>query len=269
MGQKYTKVQTRKKLDEAVQEMDSFYALGIVNWKGKTPLYDETQEYYSEIISEYFLKKQESGKSLADILGAKIKERTRTKSYDSPETNCKTAQQATDKRGEEKIAKQFYESCKNSKKTYGDIGIFIKHQMPLKDYRTEEKIRAGKVDLVSYNENTDKVYLLEFKRPDNTESLLRAGLEAFTYSRQLNKEKFCDNFKDRLSKFLTKVPTYDKNHPEHGTKFVPTILVYKGGAQYKNYKEENRPQTLEFLKKLGVECFFIDEKNNIYDATKE
>lgn len=278
MGKKYTKDVTLEKLKEKSQNMNKFYSLGIVNWTGKTPLYDTKHkpEYYSEIISDFFLKKHEN----AESLGKKITKLIREKSYDSDESNCKTAAAATQKRMEEKIAKTFLESSRANEnvpgKDYGEIGRFIKHQMALKDYRTNKNIRAGKVDLVSYNDKTDTVYLLELKRPDSTESLLRAGLEAFTYLHQLNHEKFCDDFYARLTnqelfhgkRIFSRVPTFGK------TKFVAAILVYKNnpkakdnqGTQYKNYFKEARTKTIEFLNALKVQCFFIDENNNIINA---
>lgn len=257
MAKKYTKKQTTEILNnsfkqkyENLQPMDVFYSLNIVNWKGKTPLYDETQEYYSEIISEYLLKK-----NAIKNLSKEITELTRIESYDTDESNVKTSKQATNKRLEEKLAKEFYESSKDKKKTYGELGLFIKHQMALKDY-IKGNVRAGKVDLVSYNEDTNTVYLIEFKRPDNTESILRAGLEAFTYKNQLNKKKFCDDFAKRLS-------------GKGQTKFVPAILVYENSAQYNNYEKEDRPQTRELLKELEIECFFIKGKDKIYKAPEK
>ena len=67
---------------------------------------------------------------------------------------------------------------------YDFIGEIIDYQTPLKNRRSDI---AGKIDLLSY----DGTYLrvLELKKPDSDESMLRCVLEGYTYMKTLDCEK--------------------------------------------------------------------------------
>ena len=60
------------------------------------------------------------------------------------------------------------------------------YQIPLND---ERKDKLGDVDLVSYNEKTKTLFLIELKYKRNKETLLRASLEIFTYYKSADIDK--------------------------------------------------------------------------------
>lgn len=66
--------------------------------------------------------------------------------------------------------------CRQSRngEVFPGIGIVLDYQVPLKNRRED---KAGKVDLISLNE--DNLYLLELKRQDSNETMLRCVLEGF------------------------------------------------------------------------------------------
>lgn len=97
---------------------------------------------------------------------------------------------------EEHYAKKMFEICNNDKDNKPDwpFGNVIDYQVPLKN---EQSDFAGKIDLLSYNANIDSkgVYIIELKRPDSKETLLRCILEAFTYYKTIaDKQAFLGSF---------------------------------------------------------------------------
>jgi len=124
----------------------------------------------------------------------------KTKSHENPVIMEKPK---NTNRTEEWIAKDMYG------KTYDFIGKIIDFQTPLKNTKND---KIGKIDLVSYNENENVVYILELKKPENNEdlkkpenneieqkkpikkvTLLWCVLEAYTYWKTVDKDKLlCD-----------------------------------------------------------------------------
>ena len=70
------------------------------------------------------------------------------------------------------------------------IGIPFDFEIPL----SQKEAGVGKIDLVAKNDGEKIIYLIELKDDDSKESLLRAALEIFTYSKQLNEEQFRREF---------------------------------------------------------------------------
>ena len=117
---------------------------------------------------------------------------------------------------------------------------------------------AGKIDLVSYNETENKVYLIELKQITNKiDGLLSAALEIYTYFKQLDKTAFINSFKKNY-------PTMSKN-----TNFVPVVLVQKDSRQHHEHNESEFPQLHKLLKKLGIQFFVFDGKNGNYTIESE
>ena len=77
------------------------------------------------------------------------------------------------------------------KKMYNKLGEILDYQVPLKD---KKNTKAGKIDLISYNENENKLYLIELKNDFSKESLLRCALEIITYSKQIDIERLKKDF---------------------------------------------------------------------------
>lgn len=87
--------------------------------------------------------------------------------------------------------------CRESIKghLFGQIGKVLNFEVPLYEAKAEP-YRC--IDMVSYSEAEDKLYLLELKKPRSQESLLRCILEVYTYVKAIGDwESFRDNFSQR------------------------------------------------------------------------
>ena len=102
-------------------------------------------------------------------------------------------------REEEIIAYAMFNECESGADSVSGAGRILNYQVPLKDdgkYKPEEINKGvGKVDLVSYKDGC--LYLIELKRPQSTESLLRCLLESYTYAYSINREKFISDFEGK------------------------------------------------------------------------
>lgn len=79
----------------------------------------------------------------------------------------------------------------NQGKVFDVIGKIIDYQTPLKDIQTD---KAGKIDLLAYNENEKTLRILELKKLDSKETMLRCVLEAYTYLKIVDKAKLLKDF---------------------------------------------------------------------------
>lgn len=237
MPKKYSRQETWSCLETIKEEgkgISSLYQKNFVNWSG-TSMDKNNPEYYSEIISEWLLK------NIDILVGNNIRQVSRENykvfhpelDENAPKTN----------REEERIAKELHKE-----KFYKELGEIFDYQVPLK--KTQKDTGVGKIDLVAFNKGENNVYLLELKRRDNTETLLRCVLEIYTYWKQLNEVNFKKSFD-----FL----------PEDA-KVIPAILIFKDSEQYKQYKSDH-PNTRKLMKELGIQTFIVTPAK--YTISKE
>ena len=231
MGKKYSK----KEILEEIQDMGNFYKRKVVNYRGTT---SDSKEYYTEVVAEWILKNI--------YLFDYIKPITREKSYKVDSHDGKNKDNDSN-REEEKIAMKLFDSSQNQGKVFGIIGKIIDYQTPLKDIQTD---KAGKIDLLAYNENEKTLRILELKRPDSKETMLRCVLEAYTYLKVVDKTKLLKDF----------------GLPEN-TEIKACPFVFYGGEQHKEMKED-RKNLKDLIKKLGVEVIYLEEKDGEYSIKK-
>ena len=190
----------------------------------------DRKEYISEIIAEYILDN-------LDAFSAGIHPLKRTKSY-KPDGHDGDYSMDTVK--EKIIAKKLY--CSN--RNYPCIGRVIDYEIPL------SMVGKTNIDLISYDGNT--LHLLELKEPDNKrETMLRCVLEGYTYLRFLDKSKLLEDY----------------NLPSD-TLIQASPLVFKGGEQWEEYKD-NRQHLLKLMEKLDSTPYFIEEQNGAYNVFSE
>lgn len=209
MADNYTRAEIQQMCSNALQEVNTFYQQPFVNYTGKT---SDTKEWYTEVVAEFVCNHISVFQSIRPI--------TRQSSYHvgthdgayNPKSN----------RIEEITAMQMFWFCKHGGR-YPFLGEIIDYQTPLKN--TKEDV-AGKIDLLAYDGDT--LRLLELKKQDSKETMLRCVLEGYTYLRTADHAKLVDNF--------------DK--PD-GTPVKASPFVYLGGAQWQEMQED-RPH----LKKL-------------------
>ena len=231
MGKKYSK----NEILEEIQDMGNFYKRKVVNYRGTT---SDSKEYYTEVVAEWILKNI--------YLFDYIKPITREKSYKVDSHDGKNKDNDSN-REEEKIAMKLFDSSQNQGKVFGIIGKIIDYQTPLKDIQTD---KAGKIDLLAYNENEKTLRILELKRPDSKETMLRCVLEAYTYLKVVDKTKLLKDF----------------GLPEN-TEIKACPFVFYGGEQHKEMKED-RKNLKDLIKKLGVEVIYLEEKDGEYSIKK-
>ena len=232
----YSKNEIIKKLEVAKSEMWKFYSQDFVNYRGKTS--DKEGYYYTEIIAKWLLNNIE--------LFNDIKMISRENSYkmDSHDGKIKNDKSG---REEEIIGMKLFDFSQNQGKVFDIIGKIIDYQTPLKDIQTD---RAGKIDLLAYNENKKTLRILELKRPDSKETMLRCVLEAYTYLKIVDKTKLLKDFE----------------LPEDTT-IEACPFVFYGKEQYKEMQQD-RENLKDLIEKLGIEIIYLKEENGEYNVVK-
>lgn len=219
MPKQYTHQQTIDLLDEIIyknQSVNILYTHKMVNWSGTTKKESENdvQQKYSEVISDYLLRHWDDWCDNIQIVPRQNYESETHDGIIAAETN----------RIEEIIAKEMYNH------TYDYIGHITDYQVPLKEKQSDAGV--GKVDLIS--EDAENIYLLELKKADNeNDSLLRSALEAYTYSKQINRDKFTS-----------------KN-------IIPAVLIFQDSRQHRECNCDQYPKTRELIEMLGCQIFVM------------
>ena len=237
MGKKYSKEEIIKKLEASKSEMGQFYSEDFLNYISET---SDKERDYTEIIAGWLLDNIE--------LFNEIKLITREKSY-KVKTHDGIIKNEESKREEEKIAMKLFDSSKNRGKVFDIIGKIIDYQTPLKNVRGD---KAGKIDLLAYNENENPktLRILELKRPDSKETMLRCVLEAYTYLKVVDKAKLLKDFG------LTE-----------DTKIKACPFVFYDGKQHEEM-QQNSENLGQLIKELGVEVIYLKEENGEYSVIK-
>lgn len=231
MANGYKKDEIINKL-ENLKDISTLYKEDFINYRGDTI---DTKEKYTEVIAEWLLNN-------IDLL-YKIKKITRLSSYKVDTHDGKHNNQNSN-RLEEIMAIEIF-----NQKSLNILGKVLDYQTPLKNERDD---KAGKIDIVSYNKDIKTVYLLELKKEDNEETMLRCVLEIFTYSKTLDKDKFLEDF----------------NLPKD-TKIKASPLVFLNGYQHKEMIEADNKFLKQLMDKLDIEPFYISKNNNSeYNITK-
>lgn len=231
MAKGYKKDEIINKL-ENLKDISTLYKEDFINYRGDTT---DTKEKYTEVIAEWLIKNF----NLFD----NIKKITRQSSYKVDTHDGKHNNQNSN-RLEEIMAIEIF-----NQKSLNILGEVIDYQTPLKDKLEDE---AGKIDIISYDKDNKIVYLLELKREDSKETMLRCVLEIFTYYKTLDKDKFLEDF----------------NLPKD-TKIKASPLVFFNGSQYKEMVEGDNKYLKDLIKKLEIELFYISKNNNSeYNITK-
>lgn len=224
MAKGYIKDEIINKL-ENLKDISTLYKEDFINYRGDTA---DTKEKYTEVIAEWLIKNF----NLFD----NIKKIIRQSSYKVDTHDGKHNNQNSN-RLEEIMAIEIF-----NQKSLNILGEVIDYQTPLKDKLGDE---AGKIDIVSYDKDNKIVYLLELKREDSKETMLRCVLEIFTYSKTLDKDKFLEDF----------------NLPKD-TKIKASPLVFFNGSQYKEMADSDNEYLKDLIKKLEIELFYISINSN-------
>ncbi|WP_338085188.1 hypothetical protein [Fusobacterium canifelinum] len=159
--------------------MENFYKKDFINYLGVT---SDKKAYYTEIIAKWLLENF--------CLFNNIKMISRKASY-KVDSHNEIIKDINSNREEEKIAMKLFNASQNKGRIFDIIGKIIDYQTPLKNVQTD---KAGKIDLLAYNEDTRTLRILELKKPSSDETMLRCVLEAYTYLKIVDKNKLLKDF---------------------------------------------------------------------------
>lgn len=233
-AQGYSKAGFLELLRKAVSDIDSFYAQDFLNYRGVT---NDTKERYENIAAEFVLD------NLAAFENIRTIERQSSYKTDGHEQLIPNDEKIYEikkgavRRQEEWLAKSMHG------KSYENLGKVIDFQVPIKDVRGN---KAGKIDLISFLKSDNTLYLLEFKKTDSKETLLRCVLEAYTYYKQVNHAKLLSDFE----------------LPEHSN-VIPAVLIYRQSFAATSL---GCPFLQQLRNALGVDVFLINETGDIEKA---
>ena len=237
----YSKDEIKKKLEVAKSEMWKFYSQDFVNYRGKTS--DKERDYYTEIIAKWLLDNIE--------LFNDIKMISRENSYKVDSHDGKIKNEKSE-REEEIIAMKLFDFSQNQGKVFDIIGKIIDYQTPLKNVQTD---KAGKIDLLAYNEkeNPKTLRILELKKLDSKETMLRCVLEAYTYLKIVDKAKLLKDFALPENTIIKACP-----------------FVFYGKEQYREMQaiKDDRKNLGKLIEKLGIEVIYLEEKDGEYSVIK-
>lgn len=228
----YTKEEIINKCKDAFKDPSTFYQADIINYRGKTA----DGIFYNEIVAEFVCDN-------LDDLSKDIKAITRKESY---KTKSHTGEHngSSNIREEEITAIKMFNQCKNGS-VYDFIGKIIDYQTPLKNTSKDE---AGKIDLLSYDGKTLRI--LELKKKDSKETMLRCVLEGFTYLCTVNQAKILKDF----------------CLPD-STEIVACPFVFFDEEQHKEMKED-RPWLKKAMMLMNSKPYYIKEENGYYKTTE-
>lgn len=210
----------------ASKDMKSFYQANFVNYKGMT----KNKEPYTEIIAEWLLDHLD--------LFDRIETIEREQGY---KVSHQGGNGEKTNRVEEYIAKQMFDS----RKVYEGIGVLIDYQTPLKSHRDDRNKGIGKIDLLSRNDETRTIYIIELKQQDAKDTMLRCVLEGYTYRRIVSQRKLFESFNIEQSYSLKSSP-----------------LVFLNSNQHSEYNDETREYLHSLIQKLDSHPFFLEESTD-------
>ena len=225
----YTKNDILEQCKSAFQNKSTFYKQSFINYRGKT---DDTGEYFTEVIAEFLCE------HISEFMNG-ITVITRESPYKTPGHDG-VIKDLDSGREEEIIAMKMYD------KEYDFVGKMIDYQTPLKNKREDE---AGKIDLLAYDRTTLRI--LELKKPDSVETMLRCVLEGFTYLKTANIAKLLADFKLPSSTIVKACP-----------------FVFRNGEQHSEMSEQ-RPHLKRLMDLLDSKPYYISETNGNFYVTEE
>ena len=156
---------------------------GFVNYRGIT---SDTKEKYTEVIASHLLEQLERLKQIDPV------ERTDSYKVSRKGTTPREADGRKWEQEEQRIAMKLFNN-----KTLQLFSKILHYQTPLGDGR------GAAIDLLA--RDTDSVYILELKRPESKETLLRCVLEVHAYFCMLDHEKLLRISRSKIIRHYVKV----------------------------------------------------------------
>ena len=191
----------------------------------------DSGELRTEIVAEFLLSYPESFETIHRI--------TRRKSYVTSTHNGVFRNTASN-RVEEHIA---YE-LRNIQHFPDSLGEVLDYQIPLNSVRGDG---AGAIDLISDDGST--LYLLELKRWDAKDTLLRCVLEILTYWLLVDRDKLVRDFLDSRAIRIV----------------VPALLIFSESQQHQEL-DAHRPHLAALMDACDVRVFLLERTRDGYNC---
>jgi hypothetical protein len=240
---KKTRKETIDELAKELANIKNLYKSKCVNWTGTT---SDTKELYTEIVANELLREIKQFDNLPT--------KPRTETY-CRENHCNIEIDiCNSNRDEENFAKRI------TGLRLDGLGLIKDFQIPLKDTRADKGL--GKIDLISFNEKTKTLYLIELKYEGNKETLLRASLESFTYYKIVDKTKLINDCFNNQKFILNKV--YNSIDPDE-IKVKSAVLVVPNCKAYDELEEVElgeRPKLKALILALDIKYFTFEFLTN-------
>lgn len=235
---KKTRKETIDELKKELPNIENLYKSKCVNWTGTT---SDTNETYTEIIANELLREIKEFDRISTV--------TRSGTY-CRENHCNIEIDiCKSNRDEENFVKRL------TGLALGDLGLIKDYQIPLKDTRADKGL--GKIDLISFNDETKTLYLIELKYEGNKETLLRASLESYTYYKIVDKVKLInDCFNNQ--KFILNNVFNQKDISEINVK--PAVIVVpkcKAYVELEDVELGKRPKLKALALALDIKYFKV------------
>lgn len=228
----YTQNEIIEKCRMALNNIGSFYKQDFINYRGVTI---DTKRLYTEVVAEFIIEH-------IDDFRNKIPQIMRESSYKT--TTHKGEFDPNSKRIEEIIAMKLFNQCKSSPLDY--IGTINDYQTPLKNECGDD---VGKIDLLS--DDGKQFIILELKKPDSHETMLRCVLEGYTYLKTVNKAKLLMDF---------------GKPADYG--LIASPFVFKGGEQQHEIQGDC-PALRKLMNLLDSKPYYFSEVNGEYFVTED
>ena len=129
--------------------------------------------------------------------------------------------------------------------TYEDIGCVLNYEIPLYGNSKDD---GGEIDLLSFNKEKNAAFVLELKKPNANDTLLRCIMEVFNYWSRVDRERLLKNF--NLS-------------PDTGV--IPAVLVFERCVAAIEYASlDVRPNLKHLIETLGIQVFIWPQERSQY-----
>jgi hypothetical protein len=233
MGIKYTESKILEMAEAAFGDSSkAFYNANVVNKSGET----DTGKKITEIIAGLLSTNANIERFNGKIIKIRRGNSYHTLSHDGNATTGNTREQSS--RVEEYAAMALFKG-----KNFQLVGEIKDYQTPRKNIRDD---KAGKIDLLSYDKGLDSLNIIELKRPNSKETLLRCVLEVYTYWYTIeDKEQFLKDFK---------VP--------EDTRIRRALLVFEDSTPYRDFMCEKQVNVRALMKKLEVDLYVLRGDGN-------
>lgn len=223
--------------------------------------YKSSNKEISEKFAEYVLDEKNDGIywlfSIGKITRCKTKSDSRNNSDKRVYAVNHEDTQTGDKDNNEKhICKRIFKAAKQDENQYkSTIGQIIDYETPIRNTSKDKGYKG--IDMLSYHKESDTLFFLEAKRQDSDEPLLRAVLEVFTYWKVVDHEKLLYDFKNKMPELS--IDPFE-------TKVKKAVLLFEDSPIYNEYVNNESPNTIKLMKKLGVGFYGIRETGDGYEV---